>query len=307
MSIRKRTWTNAKGVEKEAWIVDYVDGKGMRRLKTFAKKKDADAFAATATVESQGRRPRRRQRQRHGKAGRRVLARQCRGLGPRAHDDRQLPLACRFAHRPIHRRHEALGAEHSGGAVIRGRSARGRAVAGDDPQGAGQPRHDARRCAGEGPYRSQRGARHPRSSEGRREAPGEASARPPEGRRRHSDPRRGEGHCRRPGGPLEAFAADGDIHRAARFRIAWAALERRRSRRPVGARPSACRSVQRDRPAEVRSRRANRAGAADRRERFAGMETDLPEARHAARWTPTATRFESSISCSRTDRGRSSS
>lgn len=51
MSVRKRTWTTAKGEEKTAWIVDYVDGKGTRRLKTFARKKDADAFAATASVE----------------------------------------------------------------------------------------------------------------------------------------------------------------------------------------------------------------------------------------------------------------
>lgn len=51
MSIRKRMWTTAKGVEKTSWVVDYVDGKGTRRLKTFAKKKEADQFAATAKVE----------------------------------------------------------------------------------------------------------------------------------------------------------------------------------------------------------------------------------------------------------------
>lgn len=51
MSVRKRNWTTAKGEEKTAWVVDYVDGKGKRRLKTFAKKKEADAFAATASVE----------------------------------------------------------------------------------------------------------------------------------------------------------------------------------------------------------------------------------------------------------------
>lgn len=51
MSIRKRQWTTAKGVEKEAWVVDYADGAGVRRLKTFAKKKEADAFAATAKVQ----------------------------------------------------------------------------------------------------------------------------------------------------------------------------------------------------------------------------------------------------------------
>ena len=39
------------GVDHEAWVVDYVDAQGKRRLKTFEKKKDADNFAATARVE----------------------------------------------------------------------------------------------------------------------------------------------------------------------------------------------------------------------------------------------------------------
>jgi integrase len=51
MSVRKRAWTTSKGEHKEAWIVDYVDQAGKRRLKTFAKKKVADNFAATANVE----------------------------------------------------------------------------------------------------------------------------------------------------------------------------------------------------------------------------------------------------------------
>ncbi|KSV84564.1 integrase [Sinorhizobium sp. Sb3] len=51
MSVRKRTWTTPKGVERSAWVVDYADTGGKRRLKTFAKKKDADAFAATANVQ----------------------------------------------------------------------------------------------------------------------------------------------------------------------------------------------------------------------------------------------------------------
>jgi len=51
MSVRKRAWTISKGVEKEAWVVDYLDQTGKRRLKTFAKKKAADNFAATANVE----------------------------------------------------------------------------------------------------------------------------------------------------------------------------------------------------------------------------------------------------------------
>jgi integrase len=50
MSIRKREWTTPKGVAKSAWVVDYMDASGTRRLKTFAKKKEADADAATASV-----------------------------------------------------------------------------------------------------------------------------------------------------------------------------------------------------------------------------------------------------------------
>lgn len=51
MSVRKRAWTTDKGEEKTAWVVDYNDTHGKRRLKTFRLKKEADAFAATASVE----------------------------------------------------------------------------------------------------------------------------------------------------------------------------------------------------------------------------------------------------------------
>jgi len=43
MSIRKREWTTKDG-PKNAWVVDYKDQHGKRRLKTFARKKDADAW-----------------------------------------------------------------------------------------------------------------------------------------------------------------------------------------------------------------------------------------------------------------------
>lgn len=48
MAIRKREWTTGKGEEKAAWVVDYKDQHGKRRLKTFAKKKDATDWAVTA-------------------------------------------------------------------------------------------------------------------------------------------------------------------------------------------------------------------------------------------------------------------
>jgi integrase len=51
MSVRKRQWTTSKGAAKEAWVVDYVDQQGVRRLTTFDRKKDADAVAATTLVE----------------------------------------------------------------------------------------------------------------------------------------------------------------------------------------------------------------------------------------------------------------
>jgi integrase len=51
MSVRKRKWTTPSGQAKEAWIVTYSDGEGVRRQKTFERKKEADSFAATATVE----------------------------------------------------------------------------------------------------------------------------------------------------------------------------------------------------------------------------------------------------------------
>jgi integrase len=51
MSVRKRTWTNARGDAKEAWVVDYVDQVGKRRLKTFKRKKDADAYRSRTDAE----------------------------------------------------------------------------------------------------------------------------------------------------------------------------------------------------------------------------------------------------------------
>lgn len=51
MAVKKRVWTTAKGEHREAWVVDYRDGNKKRRLKTFAKKRDADAFAASSKIQ----------------------------------------------------------------------------------------------------------------------------------------------------------------------------------------------------------------------------------------------------------------
>jgi integrase len=51
MAIRKRTWKGRHGVEQSAWVVDYFDGAGKRRLKTFGTKKEATDWSVTALHE----------------------------------------------------------------------------------------------------------------------------------------------------------------------------------------------------------------------------------------------------------------
>ena len=51
MSVRKREWKTAKGEQREAWVVDYVDQNGQRHIKTFERKKDADRYAGKVSVE----------------------------------------------------------------------------------------------------------------------------------------------------------------------------------------------------------------------------------------------------------------
>jgi integrase len=51
MSVRRRTWTTAKGEKASAWVVDYVDGSNDRHIQTFSLKKDADDYQATVKVD----------------------------------------------------------------------------------------------------------------------------------------------------------------------------------------------------------------------------------------------------------------
>lgn len=50
MAIRQRKWT-WKGKEKSAWVVDYFDAKGKRRLKTFKTKRAADDWRSETRIE----------------------------------------------------------------------------------------------------------------------------------------------------------------------------------------------------------------------------------------------------------------
>ena len=49
-SIRKRSW-QAGGGERTAWVVDYFDQGGKRRLKTFSTKKGAEAWKTETLFE----------------------------------------------------------------------------------------------------------------------------------------------------------------------------------------------------------------------------------------------------------------
>jgi integrase len=51
MSIRIRTWTTSKGEKRTAWIVNYTDQAGSRRIATFEKKRDAEAYHAQVRTE----------------------------------------------------------------------------------------------------------------------------------------------------------------------------------------------------------------------------------------------------------------
>ena len=52
MSVRKREWTTRRGEERAAWVLDYRDREGTRRIETFDKKKLADARAAGVAVDT---------------------------------------------------------------------------------------------------------------------------------------------------------------------------------------------------------------------------------------------------------------
>jgi integrase len=51
MSVRKRAWKNRDGSQSEAWVVGYTDRSGVRRLKTFDRKRDAETFEVAVGVD----------------------------------------------------------------------------------------------------------------------------------------------------------------------------------------------------------------------------------------------------------------
>jgi len=51
MSVRKRTWLNGDGSKGQAWVAEYTDHEGKRRLRTFETKQAADSFHVGVTGE----------------------------------------------------------------------------------------------------------------------------------------------------------------------------------------------------------------------------------------------------------------
>jgi integrase len=51
MSVRKRHWENRDGSLGEAWVASYTDQAGKRRMKNFARKREADAFHASVSTD----------------------------------------------------------------------------------------------------------------------------------------------------------------------------------------------------------------------------------------------------------------
>ena len=52
-SVRKRTWAY-RGTQKSAWVVDYFDGDGVRRMKTFQARSVAVAWLRAARLDERG-------------------------------------------------------------------------------------------------------------------------------------------------------------------------------------------------------------------------------------------------------------
>jgi hypothetical protein len=53
LSVRKRFWVS-NGITREAWVANFTDARGKRRLKTFAAKKEADRFESVAKAVGSG-------------------------------------------------------------------------------------------------------------------------------------------------------------------------------------------------------------------------------------------------------------
>jgi hypothetical protein len=54
MSVRLRKWITREGQTKEAWVVEFKDAAGKRRLKTFRTQKEADRFAGVTKAVGSG-------------------------------------------------------------------------------------------------------------------------------------------------------------------------------------------------------------------------------------------------------------
>src|SRR6185436_20054170 len=129
MAIRQRTWA-WKGRERTAWIVDYSDAKGKRRLKIFRTKRAALDCRHAHRPEARDARCRRRLH--HHRGCRPTLARKLRSERPGAIDARAVPSARRVAHQASYWCHQAQQAHPTCRAHLPGPITRERPFVGAD-------------------------------------------------------------------------------------------------------------------------------------------------------------------------------
>ena len=187
-----------------------------------------------------------------------------------------LPLARRVAHQSQARGGQARRFHPGNGQAVPLRSGHRRALAANGAQGDGQPWRATRQRDVGRADRAQRGTRAD-ARETAAQPPGQASSEAAGSRCRHPgegrDPRDPRAHHR----PRPGAIDHRDIHRAARQRVARAALGRCRPRPRRVDGPAAGRRERSHRAAQIARRQAHRAADADGRQRVTRMEAGLPE------------------------------
>ena len=264
---------------KEAWIVDYRDQNGTRHIKTFARKRDADAYHANVAVEVRaGTHTADSKSLTITEAGRRwIESGEAAGLERTTLEQYRQHLTLHIAPEigtvklaqltvPMVRALEdRLRADRSAAMVRKILGSLGAILA--DAQERG--------LVAQNVVRGLRTRRRRGKDRQRRQA----QERQAQGRRRYSDAGRSAGHHRPPRRALAAYAAHGDLHRPAGFRVARAAVEGRRSQARRNTCPPARRPAQQDRASQIRGGRAHDPAAADGGECVARVEAGLPKGR----------------------------
>ncbi len=257
MSVRRRSWTNRDGSRSEAWLVDHIDQRGRRHVKTFDRRKDADAYHAIVAVDVR--------KGVHLPDSESITVAEAGRLWLQTGDGNGLERTTLDAYRqrlelhiipligtvklsqltvPMVRHFEDQLRKNRSSAMVRQVLVALSGILADAQERGLVSQNVAR------------GLRA-RRARGKRAAGRSAPARQTSDRRPHPGIGGNPKHRRPPQWPLEAANPDGNLHRTPRFRIARVALGRRGSEERRIARPPARRLLPPDRRSEIGSRRAH--------------------------------------------------